>query len=355
METMQLLPVRTNNVNLIPQTQQVKETVIIDISPNLKNPSQDYDIPRRKSNAPHFIEANTKEVSFSHLKNECVVPVFSKDNEITISHTNFIEAVWNTARTFFPTETILEPDIRVSHVIKGRIPKAIHKPVNQLLETDKTIYYERMAFCFEIPSIAENIYGSRLNLSIGGVRAYNHENLYSKKGTEKFKVFIGFKNLVCCNLCISTDGYQSEIKVMSTADLSKAVLELFQLYNPARHLHLMNSFRDSFLTEHQFAQLIGKSKLYQCLPTIQKKLLPSMEFGDSQINAVAKSYYSDSNFSIEQGAEAISLWNVYNLFTGANKSSYIDSLLDRSLNATELVSGIDSALHRDSAYRWFIE
>ena len=27
-----------------------------------------------------FIEANTKEVTMEHLKNDCVVPVFSKDN-----------------------------------------------------------------------------------------------------------------------------------------------------------------------------------------------------------------------------------------------------------------------------------
>ena len=67
-----------------------------------------------------------------------------------------------------------------------------------LLEEEKTIYYERMMFCFEIPTIFETIDGSRLNLTIGGVRAYNHENLYSKKSMEKFKVFIGFKNLVCC-------------------------------------------------------------------------------------------------------------------------------------------------------------
>ena len=32
-----------------------------------------------------FIEANTKEVSVGHLKNDCIIPVFSKDNEITIS------------------------------------------------------------------------------------------------------------------------------------------------------------------------------------------------------------------------------------------------------------------------------
>ena len=44
-----------------------------------------------------FIEANTKEVTMQYLKAECVVPVFSKDNEVTISHPNFIEAIWDAA------------------------------------------------------------------------------------------------------------------------------------------------------------------------------------------------------------------------------------------------------------------
>ncbi|OUN76600.1 hypothetical protein B5G09_09810 [Alistipes sp. An54] len=41
----------------------------------------------------HFIEANTRPVDMAHLKNDCVVPVFSKDNEVTISHQSFIETV----------------------------------------------------------------------------------------------------------------------------------------------------------------------------------------------------------------------------------------------------------------------
>ena len=52
-----------------------------------------------RGNKLPFIEANTKEVTMEHLRNECVVPVFSKDNEITISHPAFIEAVWE-APTF---------------------------------------------------------------------------------------------------------------------------------------------------------------------------------------------------------------------------------------------------------------
>ncbi|MFR2160319.1 DUF3871 family protein [Alistipes shahii] len=302
----------------------------------------------------HFIEANTKPVDIAHLRADCVVPVFSKDNEVTISHQSFIETVLGAAHRMFPQEVIDAPDIVVSHIIKGRIPEAIHKPVNQLLETDKTIYYERMAFCFEIPTIYEDVAGNRLNLSIGGVRAYNHENLYSKKTVEKFKVFIGFKNLVCCNLCVSTDGFKSELRVMGVQDLFDATLRLFREYDAERHVQLMAAMQERTLTEHQFAQLIGKTRLYQYLPTAEKRQLPAMEFTDCHINAVAKAYYMDENFSRGNNPE-IDLWRVYNLFTGANKSSYIDTFLDRSLNATELITGIGKAIEGDAQYRWFVE
>lgn len=166
-----------------------------------------------KEKRPLFIEANTIEATLQHLKNDCIIPVFAKDNEATLSHVSFIETVQDAAATFFNGERIEQPDIRVSHVIKGRIPEAIHKPANQLLESDKTIYYERCAFVIEIPTIYETVNGNRLTLTIGGVRAYNHTNLYSKKGAERFKVFIGFTCMVCTNLCVSTDGYISCLEV----------------------------------------------------------------------------------------------------------------------------------------------
>lgn len=308
-----------------------------------------------RGNKLPFIEANTKEVTMEHLRNECVVPVFSKDNEITISHPSFIEAVWEAANKVFLNETIEYPIIRVSHVIKGRTPEAIHKPVKDLLETDKTIYYERMMFCFEVPTIHEDIMGNRLNLTIGGVRAYNHENLYSKKGMEKFKVFIGFKNMVCCNMCVSTDGYKSELKVMSINDLFSSAMQLFQEYNISKHLYYMGAFKDSYMTEQQFAQFLGKSRLYQYLPNEMKKRLPQMLMTDTQIGLVAKAYYNDDNFSVIEHGNEISMWNVYNLLTGANKSNYIDNFLDRSLNATLLADGLNKALYEENEYSWFIQ
>lgn len=301
----------------------------------------------------HFIEANTMEIDLQHLKNDCIVPVFSKDNELTISHNSFIETVWDAANTFFRGETVESPDIRVSHIIKGRIPEAIHKPANQLLESDKTIYYERCAFIIEVPTIWETVDGNKLTLTIGGVRAYNHMNLYSKKTVEKFKVFIGFKNLVCTNLCVTTDGYLGCLEVTNTSDLYRAVLEMFNHYDPAKHIHLMQTLGSSYLSEHQFAQILGKMRLYQCLPQGYQKSVPRLLITDTQINSVAKAYMQDTNFGGFGGD--LSMWKFYNLLTGANKSSYIDSFLDRAYNATEIAQGINAALHGDEKYKWFID
>ena len=301
----------------------------------------------------HFIEANTMEIDLQHLQSDCIVPVFSKDNELTISHNAFIETVWEAANTFFTGETIDKPDIRVSHIVKGRIPEAVHKPANQLLESDKTQYFERMMFCFEVPTIYETVEGNKLTLSVGGVRAYNQMNLYSKKTVERFKVFVGFKNIVCCNLCVYTDGYLGNLEVSSTNDLFRSVLEMFNRYDPAKHIHLMQTLGNSYLTEHQFCQILGKMRLYQCLPQGYQKSVPRLLITDTQINSVAKAYIQDENFGGFGGD--LSMWRFYNLLTGANKSSYIDSFLDRSLNATEVAQGINMALHGDERYSWFID
>lgn len=348
MEAMRLQPVKANLIypSRVNRTFDFSKQEIVDVEPILSG--------REVKKLP-FIEANTKEVTIEHLKDDCIVPVFSKDNEITISHPNFIESVWEAANRVFPSESIELPEIRVSHIIKGRTPEAIHKSVKDLLEEDKTIYYERMMFCFEIPSIHEDIAGNRLNLTIGGVRSYNHENLYSKKGMEKFKLFIGFKNLVCCNMCVSTDGFKSELKVMDVNGLLNAAMQLFQEYNAVKHLYYMGAFKDSYMTEHQFAQFLGKGRLYQYLPNEQRRLLPQMLMTDTQIGIVAKSFYHDDNFSLPDNQKEISMWNVYNLLTGANKSSYIDNFLDRAYNATQLADGLNRALYGNSEYTWFIQ
>ena len=94
-------------------------------------------------------------------------------------------------------------------------------------------------------------------------------------------------------------------------------------------------------------------RLYQSLPTSKQAQIPRLLLTDTQINNVAKSYIMDENFG-SYGSD-INMWKFYNLLTGANKSSYIDSFLDRSLNATEIALGINGALHGEERYSWFID
>ena len=293
-------------------------------------------------------------MTLDHLRNECIIPVFSKDNEVCISHQSFIESVYEATKDFYHGETIESPDIRVSQIVKGRIPEAINKRTDQLLESDKTMYYERMIFNIEIPTIHQDVNGNQLHLSITGCKSYGRDNLSGKMTAQKFSIAVGFLNLACTNQCLSTDGYKEEIRATSSRDLYQFTLDLFSQYNVAKHIHLMRSLGDTMLTEHQFCQILGRMRLYNYLPQHQQKELPRLLITDSQINNVAKQYIHDDNFAGNNGK--LSMWKFYNLITGANKNSYLDSFLGRSVNATEVSLGLTEALnHKDEAYSWFIE
>ncbi|WP_262490706.1 DUF3871 family protein [Hymenobacter gelipurpurascens] len=154
-----------------------------------------------------FIEANTTPTSFSEIRRDHIIPVFVKDNEPLISQADFIQVTAQAVRDVFRGEEILTPQIRVSHPIKGRTPDAKDKPAKDLQDWERTLYYERMMFAIEIPTMFDEIGGNRLTLIVGGVKAYNLDNLYNRKGAvEHFKLFVGFENRVCTNLCVRTDG-----------------------------------------------------------------------------------------------------------------------------------------------------
>ena len=331
---------------LMPVNPKNEVQIVTSNPPNALVSQQDYE-------PSPFILANTEEVTLQHLKHDCIIPVFSKDNEKTIAHQEFIEIVLNAVSKVFPHHSISAPEIRVSHQIKGRIPEAIHKNVKDLLDHEKTIYYERMAFIIKIPSITDRINSNEVSLTVGGVRSYNLENLYNKKTFEKFKLFVGFQNKVCCNLCVSTDGFLDDLRVGNYSELQSKSVELLQNYNAELHLMEMKELTQDYLSEHQFAQLIGKSRLYQHLPKLEKQKIPLLNFNDSHINTMAKDYYEDKNFCRQQDGR-INLWDVYNLFTQANKSSYIDTFLDRNLNAFEFSKGIQKTLSGNSGYHWFL-
>ena len=268
-----------------------------------------------------FLEANTNRITMNELKTQCVVPTWA-NQELTISHQDFIESVHDAAKTFYQGEAITNPEVRVSHIVRGRTPDALGKRASELLECEKTQFYQRMAFAFTIPTIYETIEGQRLELCVGGVRNYNDLNLYrSSKGVEKFSVFVGWRVVICSNQVLTGQGVKLSLEVMDLKQLYTQVMELFNQFNPAKDIHLMQTLSNTYLTETQFAQIIG-------------------------------GYYLNEDFGGKGGS--LSMWSFHNLLTEANKSSYIDSYLSRAVNATDVAVGLNNALHGDSTYQWFL-
>ena len=330
------------------------------LMPAVANNSNNYDYvdyeevveqPAIKSNVS-FLEANTNQITLDELRNQCVVPTWA-NQELTISHQDFIEAVHDAAQSFYQGETVTAPDIRVSHIVRGRTPNALGKRASELLECEKTQFYQRMAFAFTIPTIFETINGEKLELCIGGVRNYNDLNLYrASKGVEKFSIFVGWRVRICSNQVLSGQGVKLSMEVMSLRQLYQQTLELFYNFNPAKDIHLLQALSSSYLTETQFAQIVGRMRLYQALPPRYAKNIPQLLITDSQINSVCRGYFSNPDFRGKEGS--LSMWNFHNLLTESNKSSYIDSYLQRAVNATDVAVGLNNALHGDKTYQWFL-
>ena len=139
----------------------------------------------------------------------------------------------------------------------------------------------------------------------------------------------------------------------SHQELERIMLQAIQTYSIKEHIQGMEYLTERSLTETQFAQLLGKAKLYNYLPKAEKSQLPQLLLNDNHFTTVAKDYYQDESFCKDASGE-ISLWNAYNLLTGANKSSYIDTFLDRGENAYAFAQGISKATRGDSNYTWFL-
>jgi hypothetical protein len=351
---MELIPVKQNKTNRQGNDISLPIYITPDASTDGESVIQmESIVSDETSTSKAFIEANTVEGSFEEIKDKHIIPVFIKDNEPVISHTEFIETMVYEVKKVYHAETILKPSIRLSHPIKGRIPEAKNKAASELLEHERTIYYERMAFIIEIPSVYDEIDGNRLSLCVGGIKAYNIDNLYNKKGAdEHFKIFIGFKNRVCTNLCVWTDGLQSNLKVQSSNQLRACILTLIENFDPVYQLGQSSTLVDYSVTEQQFAQIIGRCRMYNHLPMDKRSNIPIIPLGDTQIGSACKGYYNDEHFSGTEDGN-INLWRLYNLFTGANKSSYIDNFLDRSANIYQFTDGLKTAIQNKS-FNWFL-
>ena len=303
--------------------------------------------------AVNFLEANTEAITIEELATKCVVPTWA-NMESTIAHQDFINCVHEAAKDFYHGESVTAPDVRVSHIVRSRVPSAAGKKASELLECEKTQFYQRLAFAFTIPTIYETVRGEKLELCVGGVRNYSDLNLYrASKGLEKFSVFVGWRVVICSNQVLTGEGVKFNMEVTNMSELYRNVLELFHSFNPAKDIHLLHALSNTYLTETQFAQVVGRMRMFQALPSAQQKRMPQLLITDSQINSVCRDFYRSEHFGMKDNA--ISLFDFHNLLTESNKSSYVDTYLHRAVNATEVSVGLNNVMQGiDNKYAWFL-
>ena len=271
-----------------------------------------------------FIQANTIELPLEEIESNHIIPVFNRDNTPLISQAQFIETTYDVIKE----NRVEGPFIRVSHPVKGRIPSARNKKAAELEEHEKTLYYERMMFCYLLPEYSQRIGDQEVSMVVGGIKAYNKDNM-TKQSMQSFQFFTGWQVKVCTNMCIWTDGTNLEIK----ADTVQALKS--QLTFQVPEVSLMSDWRNVGLAEQEFAHLIGKAKM------ASYKEEHSLGLTDTQLNSVVKGYYENEHFS---GGESIDLWSLYNLLTEANKSSYIDTFGFRAMECSSFVESLHSDL-----------
>ena len=303
---------------------------------------------------PNFIEANTSAISLEELTTRNIIPTFC-DNTLTIAHQNFIGATYKAAENIFGALTT--PELRVSHPIIGRVPSAQHKKASELTDSEKTIFYQRMAWCCHVINLSRTINGQTMHLCIGGVRAYNQDKLYNRQSPQRFTIFVGWQVRVCSNLCLTCDGNSGTIEALTEADIAQRAFELFSTFNPIKDetLQVLGQLHTTAISEELFCKIIGRMRLYQFLPVSEQKQLPSLTIGDQAVNVMIKNYVSDPNFGKNSG-EHITTWNLLQLCTEAVKQTYIDKWIDRNQNCTDFALGIQRAMNGNDTdgYSWFL-
>ena len=111
------------NLVIMPNAAQRRETL------NLGEFSEEATIIREKptvKSGVSFLEANTDEITMNELANKCVVPTWA-NQELTIAHQDFISCVHDAASSFYAGERVNSPDIRVSHIVRGRVLERKHQ------------------------------------------------------------------------------------------------------------------------------------------------------------------------------------------------------------------------------------
>ncbi len=159
---------------------------------------------------------------------------------------------------------------------------------------------------------------------------------------QHFTFFIGFQVKVCSNLCVWSDGLKDSIMVNSLDALGYSINSLISGYNPELQIEFLQKLHQYTLSEREFAHFLGKCRLYNYLPKDRKQVLIPSGLNDTQLTLVSKQYFHDQHFGVTGGD--INLWSLYNLFTGALKTSYIDTIIDSNVQVGKFFTHLTASL-----------
>ena len=302
-----------------------------------------------------FIEENTAAVSWKELTEESILPSYA-DGETVVPHGQFIQAVVLAAHDALSNDTFGPIELRASHLTQGRVPSAVYKKTSELLESEKTKYWERVCFCVTVTSRQTNILGEPCALTFGGCRSLQDINYHGRKSSEVFQTYISYRAKICSNLLISIqDGLKDRIEASGPAEIYAAAYQLFSQFNAEENAKSLEGLGRTRITVDQFTHLIGKLRYYNCLSTADRKELPfQIELGDSQVNSATRNFVN-SHFGIN-GRDSLDLFNVLNCFNQSVKTnSYLHNFLAKNANCTTLMQGIQQSLEgTNHDYDWLL-
>lgn len=309
-------------------------------------------VPQEASEV-HFIESNTSSVSYQDLQND-LIPTYAT-GESVIYHTNFIEEIQMAMADVFHGESFGLPTIRCSHKIEGRKPEAKFKSKDQIQPSDLTRFWQRAAFCIEIPSITTNICGEPVVLTVGGTSSLHDVNLFSKRSSRHFSYFVSFKCRICSNQMINIQyGLKDRVECFSPGDIYSGAVQLFSQFNIERDIQALSALGNVRITSDQFATLVGKLRLLSVLPTAAKKQLPSIELGDGQVLEACRNFVN-GHFGLQDGQDSINGFELLNCFNAAAKNSYIHNYCAKVANCVTLTTGVcESIAGTSHEYDWFL-
>lgn len=306
---------------------------------------------------PNFIEGNTSAITLEDLKTKCIIPSFGMTNELTLSHQEIAESIIKAAAEKYGKTNLTEMEYRVSHPIAGRIPSAIHRKATELLEHEKTLFYQRIAACLTVKSKSRTICGENTDLTIGFVRSYHTTNLYGSKVPEKITFYIGTKVRVCSNMCLTVNGLRDNIECLTAADVYQNASELIDSYqaNSEQDIESLEGLGQTRINTSQFSMLIGRLRLYQALSTQEQHKLPEILLGDALCNEATRLFVS-SRWGLKDGQDSINCFELLQCFNEACKQSYIHNFLPKNANCTELCLNVQRVLEGDheNPYSWFL-